>query len=80
MQPTLRGFLTPRLPAQAGGHFHAKSREDTMCEYDFLADLLNKFSQLTPWIQAVMVLSIPLTIGAMGYAFKKPCRRWPMEI
>jgi hypothetical protein len=50
-----------------------------MCEYDFLADLLNKFSQFTPWIQAVMVLSIPLCIVALGFALRRPYRRWPME-
>ncbi len=32
------------------------------CEYHFWADALNKFPQLTPWIQAVVSLVIGTTV------------------
>lgn len=42
-----------------------------MNEYIFLADLLNKFSQLTPWVQAVIGISAAGMILGIAYFFKE---------
>ena len=42
-----------------------------MDEYNFYADLLYKFSQLQPWVQAIIGLSFCGSIVAMGYFFKE---------
>ncbi|MEJ0010880.1 MAG: hypothetical protein WDN72_10695 [Alphaproteobacteria bacterium] len=39
--------------------------------YDFSADLLNKFSQLTPWLQAVLGLGFCAVTGAAFYFMKE---------
>ena len=38
-----------------------------MDEYIFLADLLNKFSQLTPWVQALIGISFFGVLLGLGY-------------
>lgn len=42
-----------------------------MNEYVFSADLLNKFSQLTPWVQALIGSGFCTVIIAMAYFFKE---------
>ena len=42
-----------------------------MDEYVFLADLLNKFSQLTPWVQAFIGISFAIMILGIAYFFKE---------
>lgn len=42
-----------------------------MDEYVFLADLLNKFSQLTPWVQALIGISFAGMVLGMAYFFKE---------
>ena len=42
-----------------------------MNEYIFLADLLNKFSQLTPWVQAIIGISVSGMILGIAYFFKE---------
>lgn len=39
-----------------------------MMEYDVAADLLNKFSQLTPWVQVALGLeATALALGALYF-------------
>jgi hypothetical protein len=40
-------------------------------EYNFLADLLNKFSQLTPWVQALLGLGSCAVLLGVAYFFKE---------
>ncbi|GEM_PF-3240081 len=40
-------------------------------EYIFLADLLNKFSQLTPWVQAIIGVSVSFVVLGITYFFKE---------
>ena len=43
-------------------------RYQTMMEYDVAADLLNKFSQLTPWVQVALGLeATALALGALYF-------------
>jgi hypothetical protein len=42
-----------------------------MDDYNFLADLLNKFLQLTPWVQAFMRLEMCIIILGFFYFFNK---------
>jgi hypothetical protein len=42
-----------------------------MSEYIFSADLLNKYSQLTPWVQAIIGTSFSGVIIAIAYFFKQ---------
>lgn len=42
-----------------------------MNEYVFAADLLNKYSQLTPWVQALIGTSFSGVIIAIAYFFKQ---------
>ncbi|MEZ5691954.1 MAG: hypothetical protein R3D71_09875 [Rickettsiales bacterium] len=42
-----------------------------MNEYIFSADLLNKFSQLTPWVQAIIGLAFAGMILGIAYFFKE---------
>lgn len=42
-----------------------------MDEYSFLADLLNKFSQLTPWVQALIGLGVCGVFLGFFYFFKE---------
>lgn len=42
-----------------------------MDEYNFSADLLNKFSQLTPWVQAFIGVSFAGMMLGMAYFFKE---------
>ena len=42
-----------------------------MDEYIFSADLLNKFSQLTPWVQALIGIGICGVILGFFYFFKE---------
>ncbi len=61
------------------GHFYAlmvilfnqHAEQKNMNEYIFLADLLNKFSQLTPWVQAVIGISVSGMILGIAYFFKE---------
>jgi hypothetical protein len=54
-----------------------------MENYNFLADLLNKFSQLTPWVQALLGLGLCAVLLGVAYFFKEtvavvisPLLRW----
>jgi hypothetical protein len=40
-------------------------------EYNFAADCLNKFSQLTPWVQALMALGAFTVILGVAYFMKE---------
>ncbi len=42
-----------------------------MNDYIFLADLLNKYSQLTPWVQASIGLSVCAVMLGTVYFFKE---------
>lgn len=42
-----------------------------MNEYNFFADLLNKYSQLTPWVQALLGLCSGAVVLGMAYFFKE---------
>lgn len=42
-----------------------------MNEYVFAADLLNKYAQLTPWVQALVGISFSGVIVAIAYFFKQ---------
>ena len=42
-----------------------------MTEYVFSADLLNKFSQLTPWVQALIGISFAGMVLGIAYFFKE---------
>ncbi|MDA0782486.1 MAG: hypothetical protein O2970_10480 [Proteobacteria bacterium] len=42
-----------------------------MNEYSFSADLLNKFSQLTPWVQAFIGVSFAGMVLGISYFFKE---------
>ncbi len=41
------------------------------CEYHFGADALHKFSQITPWIQAVVFSSACITVVIVTYLIKE---------
>jgi len=41
------------------------------CDYTFLADLLNKFLQLTPWVQVLLAIVICITIAISFYLLKE---------
>jgi hypothetical protein len=40
-------------------------------EYNFYADLLNKYSQITPWVQALISLSFTGMVVAVAYFCKE---------
>lgn len=40
-------------------------------DYNFLADLLNKFSQLTPWVQALLGLGVCAVVLGSAYFLKE---------
>ena len=42
-----------------------------MTDYVFLADLLNKYSQLTPWVQAFIILTLSAMIIGIAYFIKE---------
>ncbi len=42
-----------------------------MQDYHFAADLLNKFSQLTPWVQAVIGISFAAMITGIAHFIKE---------
>lgn len=42
-----------------------------MDQYIFLADLLNKFSQLTPWVQVAISFSFASMILGIAYFLKE---------
>lgn len=42
-----------------------------MENYNFLADLLNKFSQLTPWVQALLGLGVCAVVLGSAYFLKE---------
>lgn len=42
-----------------------------MNEYVFAADLLNKYSQLTPWVQAFISISFSGVVIGVAYFFKQ---------
>ena len=42
-----------------------------MGEYNALADLLNKYSQLTPWVQALIGLCAGGVVLGVAYFFKE---------
>jgi hypothetical protein len=42
--------------------------------YSIIADFLNKFSQLTPWVQAVLGAVIGGAFAAFGYFLKEIVR------
>ena len=58
-----------------------------MSDYIFSADLLNKYSQLTPWVQAFVLIIIATIIIGIAYFIKeyitlltKPfCKQKPTE-
>ena len=43
-------------------------------EYNFFADLLNKFSQLTPWIQAIVSGGVVAIMVSPFYFLKETVR------
>ncbi len=43
-------------------------------EYNFFADLLNKFSQLTPWVQAIVSAGTVVIMVAPFYFLKETMR------
>ncbi len=45
-----------------------------MGNYNAVADFLNKFSQLTPWVQAVLGLGLCGMIGSLGFFTKEIVR------
>jgi len=42
-----------------------------MSDYIFSADLLNKYSQLTPWVQAFVLITIATIIIGIAYFAKE---------
>jgi hypothetical protein len=42
-----------------------------MTEYNFFADLLNKYSQLTPWVQVITMFSVCAVVVASIYFTKE---------
>lgn len=42
-----------------------------MDEYHFYADLLNKYSQLTPWVQALLGVGFFSAVLGVAYFFKE---------
>jgi hypothetical protein len=48
-----------------------KKRELQMNDYNFYADLLNKYSQLTPWVQALLGLSFFAAVLGVAYFIKE---------
>jgi hypothetical protein len=42
-----------------------------MIEYNFFADLLNKYSQLTPWVQVIAIFSICALFATALYFTKE---------
>jgi hypothetical protein len=42
-----------------------------MVEYNFTADILNKFSQLVPWVQALIGVSLILMAGVVAFFAKE---------
>lgn len=42
-----------------------------MDEYHFYADLLNKYSQLTPWVQALLGVGFFAAVLGVAYFFKE---------
>ncbi len=42
-----------------------------MTDYNIFADLLNKYSQLTPWVQALIGLSAAGMVLGVAYFFKE---------
>jgi hypothetical protein len=42
-----------------------------MGEYHFYADLLNKYSQLTPWVQALLGVGFFAAVLGVAYFFKE---------
>ena len=42
-----------------------------MNEYIFLADLLNKYSQLTPWVQALIAITLAIMVLVIAYFIKE---------
>lgn len=40
-------------------------------EYDFAADLLNKFSQLTPWVQVTLGFELCTLLVGVAYLGKE---------
>jgi hypothetical protein len=48
-----------------------ESGAERMTEYNFLADLLNKFSELSPWVQVLTNFSFAFAAIAMTYFFKE---------
>ena len=42
-----------------------------MDEYNFLGDLLNKYSQLTPWVQVIIGLAFGVVVLGITYFIKE---------
>ena len=42
-----------------------------MSDYHFFADLLNKYSQLTPWVQALLGIGFFAAVLGVAYFFKE---------
>ena len=42
-----------------------------MDEYNFLGDLLNKYSQLTPWVQVIIGLAFGAVVLGITYFIKE---------
>lgn len=42
-----------------------------MDNYNFFADVLNKYSQLTPWVQAVLGMGFFAAVLGLAYFFKE---------
>jgi hypothetical protein len=61
---------SPVTSSNVGDSFTLK-RELQMNEYNFYADLLNKYSQLTPWVQALLGISFFAAVLGVAYFFKE---------
>jgi hypothetical protein len=67
----LTRFLnSPVTSSNVGDPFTLK-RELQMNDYNFYADLLNKYSQLTPWVQALLGLSFFAAVLGVAYFIKE---------
>jgi hypothetical protein len=42
-----------------------------MTDYNFTADILNKFSQLVPWVQALIGISLIGMVGVVAFFLKE---------
>ncbi len=64
-------FLAPTTIGFAFWWFLLEIKKETnMTEYNFFADLLNKYSQFTPWVQVALGISLTAIILGIAYFTK----------